>query len=182
MIEPDGAPAHWLNEVILGKHLREPINVIILDSAARSASEAKDRLLRALAQAGFPGRLGHSGGYSAIIGSIIHGQLTDGSSGTFADEPFEFNNDHGRIFGPFAFRKAYVWTAAFSREKVAPFSEVRHKYVSFNQGRDAFLSRMTQKTSFQHVDFIRLDNMIRNDSLITTGDHDGLAALLVAAR
>lgn len=180
MIAPDSAPAHWLNEIYEGKHLREPINVIILDSAANSVVHARERLLAALVAAGFPARLGHSSGYSAMIADTTREQLMDGSSGTFADEPFEFNNDHGRIFGPYEFKGAYVWTASLSREKIAPLSSVKHEYVSFNRAREAFVLGMEQKTTFHAARSVPLNNTLLNDANLTSGDHDGMAALLVA--
>ena len=180
MIAPDSAPAHWLHEIYHGKHLREPINIIIVDSIANSPADARDRLLRALKTAGFPPRLGHSNGYTGMIGGAAQPQLSDSTSGTFSNEPFEFNNDHGRIFGPVAYRGAYIWTGAFSREKITPFAEVRHEYVSFNNARDAFSVRMDERTFYHRTRFVALGNALLADTAVTTGDHDGIAVLLLA--
>ncbi|MCX6997735.1 MAG: hypothetical protein NTV49_11760 [Kiritimatiellaeota bacterium] len=180
MLAPDDAPAHWLNQIYDGKNLREPVNVIIVDRAAKSAADATDRLLRALAAAGFPLRVGHSTGYSGLIGGVRHGQLGAGKAATFSDEPFELKNNHGRIFGPYHQAGAYVFTAAFSREKVDPFAQVKHEFVSFNQARDALATRLERKTHYHRTGLIPLENAVLGHPALTTGDHDGIAVLLEA--
>ena len=151
-----------------------------MDRAAASAAEATNRLLRALTAAGFPLRFGHSHGYSALLGGVKHAQLVSGKAAAFADHPFELNNNHGRIFGPQVLAGAYLYTAAFSREKVEPLAKVKHEFASFNQARDAFAERMDRKTSFKRTAFIPLDNALLNHPDLTTGDHDGIAVLLEA--
>jgi len=173
MLAPDGAPARWLNEPYHGKKLREPINVIFVDHAATSAADATNRLLRALAQAGFPVRKGHSSGYSAYLGGVTCHQFPAEPKTAISDEPFEVNNNHGRLFGP-------VRTAAFSRETVAPLEQVKHAYASFNRARDTLAQRLDQQTPFKLTAFVPLDNALLGDPALTTGDHDGLAVLLEA--
>jgi len=180
MIAPDGAPAHWLNQIYYGKNLREPINVIIVDRAAKSSADAQERLLRALNVAGFPLRFGHSRGYAGLIGGVRSGQLGTGKSATFSDEPFELNNNHGRLFGPYFYDGAYIFTGAFSREKVDPIAQVKHEFVSFNQARDALAQRMEWRTGFKRTGFIALDNVLLDHPELSTGDHDGIAVLLEA--
>ena len=180
MLAPDGMPAHWLNQIYDGKNLREPVNVIIVARAAKSAAEATDRLLRALAAAGFPLRVGHSTGNSGLIGGVRHGQLGAGKAATFSDEPFELKNNHGRIFGPYNQAGAYIFTAAFSREKVDPLAQVKHEFVSFNQARDALATRLERKTRYHRTGLIPLDNAVLGHRVLTTGDHDGIAVLLEA--
>jgi len=180
MIAPDDAPARWLNEVYYGKQLREPVNVIFVDHAAKSAVDATNRLLRALTAAGFPLRFGHSHGYSALIAGARHGQLVAGKATAFSDEPFELNNNHGRIFGPYNYGDTYLFTGAFSRERIDPIAQVKHEFVSFNQARDALAQRMERKTHFQRARFISLDNALLSHPYLTTGDHDGIAVLLEA--
>jgi hypothetical protein len=41
MFGPDGAIAHWLGQTYEGKHLHEPINVILVDAGATSADHAR---------------------------------------------------------------------------------------------------------------------------------------------
>lgn len=178
MIAPDHAPARWLNQVYHGKNLREPINIILVDRGAKSADDATNRLLYALNAAGFPLRLGHSCGYSGLIGSLRFGQLGDGKPAAFSDEIFELKNNHGRIFGPHIHNGVYIFTGAFSREKFDPLAPVKHEFVSFNQARDTLAQQMEWKTNFKRVGFVQLDNALLDHPAFTTGDHDGMAVLL----
>ena len=142
MLGSDGAAAHWLGERFRGKGLREPINVVILDEAERNAAEATARVLAAARAAGYPVRMGHSTGYRAAIGGQTFAQLPRGWDDAFSDEPFEFGNNHGRVFGPHAVSGAFVFVAAFSREEVDPFRSPGHRYASFNRARDDFTQRL----------------------------------------
>lgn len=180
MLAPDAAPARWLNEIYYGKRLREPINIILRDHFATSATEATNRLLRALTTAGFPLRFGHSHGYTALIDGECHGQVTSGHFTAFSDEPFELTNNHGRIFGPHLYQGDYIWTAAFSRERLEPLAKVKHEYVSFNQARDTLALKLALMTNFKRVRFVALDNALLKNPTLTTGDHDGMAVLLDA--
>ena len=85
MIARDGTIAHWLGEVVDGRHLHEPINVILVDEGATSADHAKQRLVAASAAAGFPVRIGHSTGYHGFIGGVLYGQLPHGSDDAFSN-------------------------------------------------------------------------------------------------
>jgi hypothetical protein len=60
MIDRDGTVAHWLGEIYEGKHLHEPINVILVDTGAASADHARQRLVEAT----------HSGGISDPLRSF----------------------------------------------------------------------------------------------------------------
>ncbi len=180
MLAPDGWPARWLGATYNGKPLHEPVNVIFVDYTARSPDDATNRLLRALAAAGFAVRHGHSSGYSAFIGGRRFEQFPATHATALSDEPFEVNNNHGRLFGPCLFNGAYICTAAFSRERVAPLEEVKHAYESFNRARDTVVQNLDRKTTFKLTAFVPLDNCLLGRPDVTTGDHDGLAALLVA--
>jgi hypothetical protein len=131
MLSADGAIAHWLGEIYEGKRLREPINVILVDAAAASVDDAKQRLVEAAAAAGYPIRFGHSTGYRAHIGGQIYAQLPAGRDDAFSNRIFELSNNHGRIFGPSSVDGAYVFIGAFSREEVRPFRSPEHGYASF---------------------------------------------------
>jgi hypothetical protein len=63
MLDHSGSPAHWLGEIYQGKKLREPINVVIVDTQATSVDDAKERFVEASARAGYTIRIGHSSGY-----------------------------------------------------------------------------------------------------------------------
>jgi hypothetical protein len=182
MIAPDLQPAHWLGEIYERRKLREPINVVVVDSHSRTPQEAKASLLQAAMSAGFPSREGHSGGYWGWIGDRLHPQFPDTPAHAFSDEPFELDNNHGRFFGPYQYRDAFIFIGSVSREKVAPFSEPRHQYVSFNRGRDTFAGAMNLRSAYRRIAFLNLDNALVDRPDVGTGDHDGMAAVLTRAR
>lgn len=182
MIDRNGLIAHWLGEIVNGKKLREPINVILVDAGAASADDAKRRLIAAARKAGYPVRFGHSTGYRGFIGNQLHPQLPAGRDDAFSNDVFEVSNNHGRLFGPYTMDGAFVFTGAFSREAVRPYRRPAHRYASFNRARDDFTQRLDRRTSFKLNGFVNLDNAIVGDAAVTTGDHDGLAVLLRAER
>jgi hypothetical protein len=181
MIAHDGSIAHWLGVVVDGKHLHEPVNVILIDEGATSADHAKQRLVAASAAAGFPVRIGHSTGYHGFIGGVLYGQLPHGRDDAFSNRVFEESNNHGRVFGPHGFDGGYLFIAAFSRERVNLLEWPAHRYESFNAARDAFAGGLDENTDFKASGFVPLDNAV-NDAQVTTGDHDGRAVLLRAPK
>ena len=114
MLDHRGSPAHWLGEIYLGKKLREPINVVIVDPHAASVDHAKERIVEASARAGYRIRIGHSSGYRALIAGEPHHQLPTGWDCAFSNHLFEVTNNHGRIFGPFQHVQSFVLIGAFS--------------------------------------------------------------------
>jgi hypothetical protein len=182
MLSADGTPAHWMGQIYDGKGLREPINVIIIDEVSSSASEANASIVTAAAAAGYAIRLGHSTGYKAYLGGQVYAQTPRGWDDAFSDEPFELSNNHGRFFGPHRAPDSYVTIGAFSREVVDLFRWPGHRYASFNQARDDLAARLDQRSRFKLIGFINLDNSIVGDPEISTGDHDGKAALLKARK
>ena len=179
MIAPDKLPARWLDSKYFGKSLREPINIIIVDDRTSNLDEARNNLYAACKIAGFEARKGHSGGYSAFIAGSFYPQLPSEKDHAFSNEPFELNNNHGRVFGPYLSSGKAVFTAAFSREEIDPLEKVKHGYNSFNRARDSFAGAMDRHTCFKIRKFINLKNVFIADPNITTGDHDGIAVLLV---
>jgi hypothetical protein len=177
MIARDGTIAHWLGEIVDGKRLHEPINVILIDEGAASADDARQRLIAAAAAAGFPVRFGHSTGYHGFIGGALYSQLPQGRDDAFSNRIFEESNNHGRIFGPHRVEGGYVFTGAFSRERVNLLEWPGHRYASFNDARDAFARGLSARTAFKASGFVPLGNAI-DEPQITTGDHDGRAVLL----
>ena len=179
MVGPDGAIAHWLGQTYEGKHLHEPINVILVDAGATSADHARERFLAATAAAGYPVRFGHSAGYRGFIGGDRYTQLPQGRDDAFSNRLFEESNNHGRVFGPHRFGEAYVFIGAFSREQVDLLRWPGHKYASFNQARDDFARDLDSRTVFKSAGTVPLDNAMNTDQ-VTTGDHDGRAVVLRA--
>jgi hypothetical protein len=178
LIAPDLKPARWLGELYRSKQLREPINMIIIDQESSTSQEARARLLNVAAQAGFPSRSGHSGGYWAWIDHELLPQIPDTPSHAFSDEPYEFDNNHGRFFGPFPHQGRFIFVGALSRESVAPLSSPKHRYVSFNRARDKFADALDGKAGFRRSGFVSLANDLADSRELTTGDHDGMAAVL----
>lgn len=181
MIARDGTIAHWLGETVDGKHLHEPINVILIDEGATSADHAKQRLVAASAAAGYPVRIGHSTGYHGFIGGVLYGQLPHERDDAFSNRIFEESNNHGRVFGPHRFDGGYLFIAAFSRERVNLLHWPAHRYESFNAARDGFTRGLDEHTDFKASGFVPLGNAV-NDAQVTTGDHDGRAVLLRAPK
>ncbi len=182
MIAPDKLPARWLGSKYFGKSLREPINVIIVDERTSDLAEALNNLYAACKSAGFEARKGHSGGYSAFIAGSLYPQLPSEKDHAFSNEPYELNNNHGRVFGPYLSSGKAVFTAAFSREEIDPLDKIKHGYNSFNRARDSFAAAMDRHTCFKIKKFINLRNVFIADPNITTGDHDGIAVMLVCEK
>lgn len=180
MIGPDGTYAHWLGVTHRGKKIREPINVLLVDAHATSVEDAKKRLLNACAKAGYLDRMGHSSGYFGFISDKLYGQYPGEKGHAFSNEPFEFNNNHGRVFGPAFENGKYYFVGALSRELVAPLQKVKHVYGSFNQARDNFVDLLDSRTQYKIARFIQLDNALIGDAEWTTGDHDGVAVVVEA--
>ena len=182
MIARDGTIAHWLGVIVDGKHLHEPINVILIDEGAATPEDAKRRLTEAAAAAGFPVRFGHSTGYHGFIGGTLYGQLPQGHDDAFSNRIFEESNNHGRIFGPHRHDGGgYVFIGAFSRERVNPLHWPAHRYESFNAARDGFARGLDEHSSFKAAGHVPLGNAV-NNAEVTTGDHDGRAVLLRASK
>jgi Beta-lactamase len=171
----------WVvSETPNGKALREPINVIFIDNVAKDADRAISRVVHALKRADYPIRMGHSTGYRALIGGQAYMELPRGRDDAFSNRMFEESNNHRRIFGPHQQSGFYIFVGAFSRETVSFRQRPVHRYASFNSARDELSARLDVNTEFKMVGYIDMQNTIRDDPNVTTGDHDGKAALLCA--
>jgi hypothetical protein len=182
MLDRHLRPAAWLAARVQGKTLREPINVVLIDTVAASAQGAVVRLLRACREAGYTAREGHSSGYRGYIGGVLFEQLPVGRGRAFANEPFELHNNHGRIFGPFRFKDGWLFIAALSREKFDPITKTEHVFVSFNRAREDFARKLDAATRYKLVGHVELGNALGGDTAVTTADHDGKAVLLRAQK
>ncbi len=178
MIDPDGTVAHWLGATYGGKHIREPINVVLVDTGADTAGEARTRLAAAMAAAGYPSREGHSGGYRGWIGGQTYPQLPDEPDHAYSNRFYIFDNNHGRVFGPAPVAEGYLFIAAFSRERIAPLARLKHQYASFNRARDDVTQELAARSRYRITGFVDMDNAIVDDPAVTTGDHDGRAVKL----
>lgn len=178
MFDKDGRIAHWLGQIVDGKKLHEPINVILIDASSASPDQARARLRAAAKAAGYPVRMGHSTGYRGFIGGDLFSQLPQGRDDAFSNRIFEETNNHGRIFGPYPSSRGYVFIGAFSRESVDLIRDPPHRYASFNAARDDFARALAAHTGFRPSNMVALDNAISDDPHVTTGDHDGHAVVL----
>lgn len=178
MFDRKGAIAHWLGQIVDGKHLHEPINVILIDASSSSADEALRKLAASAKAAGYPVRFGHSTGYRGFIGGDLYSQLPQGRDDAFSNRIFEETNNHGRIFGPYASDDGYVFVGAFSRESVNFLHDPPHRYASFNMARDDFARALAAHAGFVQSGLAPLGNAISDDPNLTTGDHDGHAVVL----
>jgi hypothetical protein len=176
MFDSTGTPSTWLGKKLEGKIIREAINIIIVDSVSKSVNEAKQNLIFAFDKAGYKNRWGHSSGYKGLIDSNYFSQLPEKYFHAFSTHPFEFDNNHGRIFGPYFKNGVYYFTGALSREK-----GISHDYISFTQARDNLAASLDSKTAYKLVRKINLNNTINSDSL-TTGDHDGYGILISVSK
>ncbi len=172
MFDSTEMPSSWLGKKLDGKSIMEPINIIIVDSVSKSDDEAKQNLISAFDKAGYKDRWGHSSGYKGLIGGSYYSQLPEKYFHAFSNHPLEFDNNHGRIFGPHSSNGVYYFTGALSRE-----SGYFHNYISFTQARDEFAEAIDSKTLYKLIRKESLNNSIVSDSL-TTGDHDGNAILI----
>ena len=182
MVAADGRIASWLGWKYSGKELREPINIVIFDSFAKTGDEAYARLEKAAAVVEFEMRPGHSTGYRALIGGSYYEQLPQGKGHAISDGPFELANNHGRIFGPYRWKNGWIFTAAFSRERTDVVTKVKHHFAGFNRARDAFAWALDKEGTYKVQAFIPLDNAILGSAEVGTGDHDALAVYLVAIK
>ncbi|HQT95922.1 MAG TPA: hypothetical protein PK435_14925 [Thermoanaerobaculaceae bacterium] len=182
MIDRHFRPAEWLGARVNGKALREPINVVLVDSVAALADEARARLLEACRAAGYQPREGHSGGYQGYLGGVLFHQLPATAGHAFSNEPFELHNNHGRIFGPFRIKDGWLFIGALSRERFNPLTRTEHVYVSFGQAREDFARELDTRTGYKMAGFVELANSLTDDPALTTGDHDGMAVVLRARR
>jgi hypothetical protein len=180
LIDHSGSPAHWLGEIYNGKKLREPINVVIVDTLATTADAAKTRVVEASTRAGYPIRMGHSSGYRAIIQGQAYGQLPSGWDDAFSNHLFEVTNNHGRIFGPYQQGGSYIFVGAFSREAVSLLRWPEHRYASFNKARNEFAASLDRETEFKVTGYLDMHNAVGDHPSVTTGDHDGRAVVVCA--
>jgi hypothetical protein len=124
-------------------------------------------LLRNFKTVGFLAREGYSAGYLGYLDGFVYSQLPEGAHAAFANQPFEFGNNHG-----------WVFIGTVSRERVGLLHKVKHRYVSFNRARDALAQRLDRETNYRIKAFVSLNNAVIGDSEVSTGDHDAIAVLL----
>ncbi|GAA5512971.1 hypothetical protein Dcar01_01695 [Deinococcus carri] len=179
MITKDLVPATWLGEKLGGRTLREPVNVLFVDRAARTPEEARERLLTAMTAAGYGPKGGHSTGYWGEVGGKLYPMLPTGEGEAFSDGPFWIPNNHGRIFGPVPLAQGYAFTGAFSLEGVRLLPRPGHPYRSFQVAREDLADKLNSRSVYKRAGYVDMGSRLDTPTE-TTGDHDGRAVLLVA--
>ena len=180
LIQKNGDYANWRGVKYLGKTLREPINIIIVDPYSNSEEEAIAKLLAQCKKVGYEDELGHSSGYKGEIDSVEYAQIPYGKHLAFANHDFFKTNNHGRILGAAQYENAYIFIAAFSRERPTVLKGVNHLFVSFNMARNDFCDKMNSLSLYKNIGRQNLGNTI-DTSDTTTADHDGYAIVLLSS-
>lgn len=88
------SPAQWLGETIEARHLREPINVILVDGFATSVPDAQQRLVDNAEKAGYDVRRGHTSGYRGYFAGRFYDQVPEEKDHAFSNAPYERDNNH----------------------------------------------------------------------------------------
>ncbi len=180
MLRADQQIANYGGQQYGGRSLLEPVNVIIVDSGATTATQATRKLNAAMFWAGFPAQLIHSTGFQSEIDDVMYGQQPSGPLAGYSDNFFVLPNNHGRIFGPDPVETSsgYVWSGAFSTETFGLYNFLpAHTYVSSDMARTALAIRLIRSGQATFVGMVPLDNSYNTGST-TTGDHDGYAVVL----
>jgi len=178
LLREKGGYADWLGLKYQGKYLREPINVVIVDPFSGSAETAITKVMKACKAAGYEEEYGHSAGYMGEIAGQAFRQIPNDKRMAFSNKDFFQTNNHGRIMGPAFVNGEYVFVAAFSTERPSLW-KMDHLYVSFTRARDDFCACMAARTGYRIQGYIELGNTESSD-VLTTGDHDGRATVLIA--
>jgi hypothetical protein len=178
MFQGNKQRADWLGVEWRNKTLIEPVNIILIDSISSNPEQSEKLLIENLTEAGYTSRNLHSSGYLGYIGGIYYNQYPKENNHAFSNASAFVDNNHCRIFGPHFFNGAYFYTAALSRENVAPFSKVKHHFASFVRARDAFAYQLNKKSKFKIIKKVEMHNTIQNSAFESTGDHDGMALVL----
>jgi hypothetical protein len=179
LLQSDGQISDFGGQLLDGKTLLEPINVIIVDPTATTAEEATETLNADLSLAGFPAQPVHDTGFEGTIDGETFSQQPTGLLEAFSDNFFLLPDDHARAFGPAPVEDGtgYVWTLAASREVFGFYGlELTHTYVSFDEARDELADQLVLSGATL-VGFVPLDNSY-NSGTETTGDNDGYAVVI----
>jgi hypothetical protein len=180
-LQPNGQISNFGGEILDGRPVLEPVNLIILDPTSTSSAQAVAKLNAQFGAAGFPAQPVHSTGFQGVIDGVTYGQQPAGLLEGFSDNFFLLPDDHARAFGPDPDPNpsgaGYVWTVAASREQFGINGLLpTHVYVSYNAARDALASRLVLSGATL-VGIVPLNNAL-DDATGSTGDHDGYAIVI----
>lgn len=180
-LQPNGQISNYGGEILDGRPVLEPVNLIILDPTSTSSAQAVAKLNAQFGAAGFPAQPVHSTGFQGVIDGMTYGQQPAGLLEGFSDNFFLLPDDHARAFGPdpdpAPSGAGYVWTVAASREQFGINGFLpTHVYVSYNAARDALASGLVLSGATL-VGIVPLNNAL-DDATGSTGDHDGYAIVI----
>lgn len=171
--------ADWLGIKYHSRTLREPINIIIIDSYSDSEQQAIEKLMKECKIVGYEEEYGHSSGYMGVINNKNYYQIPNNKHMAFANKDFFLTNNHGRIFGPAFYNNRYIFIAGFSTEKPTMFKGFRHIFISFDKARDDFSFKLNGGNIYKIIGSVELNNVV-NTKTVTTADHDGKGIVLEA--
>jgi hypothetical protein len=175
----DGKYADWLGLKYYGRLLREPINIIIMDNRSPSPEIAIQKIMKECKKIGYEEEYGHSSGYTGMINGAVYNQIPNEKHMAFSNKDFFRTNNHGRIIGPASYNGAFIFIAGFSTERPSIIKGFHHSFVSFNQARDDFATKMGAGSVYKLAGTLKLDNVVDTETT-TTADHDGLAVVFEA--
>lgn len=173
----NGCDANWLGIKYKDRFLREPINIIIIDSISKSNTDAVLKIISECKKAGYKLEFGHTSGYCGLINNVLYTQIPKEKQIAFSDDDFFLTNNHGRIIGPVFLNEKYIFIAAFSTEKPSIIHGFNHKFISFTKARNEFCKSMNNKTVYKLLGYVNLNNTL-NTCETTTADHDGNLVIL----
>ncbi len=177
MINSKNQIADWVGVPYQGRTMLEGINVVIVDSASGTASQAASNLNAWMTRSGFAPSAISSTGYKGVIETTTFGQQPVGASAAFRDAYFLLANSHGRVFGPYPNPggPGFIWTASLSEENL-DLQNLTHGYESFNTARARLVGNMVAAGA-GNLGQVFMDN-VYNTEQYTTGDADGYAAVI----
>jgi hypothetical protein len=181
LLHDNGEYSNWLGKKYYGRYLKEPINIVIIDSYSETNDMAIKKIMKECKKNGYGEEYGHSSGYSGIINDTIYKQIPNEKHMAFSNRDFFFKNNHGRIMGPALINGQYIFVAAFSTERLSIIKGFHHSFVSFNNARDDFCVRMNKGTIYKIKELINIGN-IEDTDMTTTADHDGKVIVLQAEK
>lgn len=179
MLMGNGQVSNYGGQPYKGKTLLETINLVVVDKNSKSTSESIKKLNDAMNKAGFPIQLLHSSGFKGLINGKNYDQQPSWWFTAYADKWAFSENNHGRMFGPApANGGGYVYSASFSTEVPTIYNWLpAHAYTGSNVARDTLTTKLVG-TGQTHGVNIDMQNTY-NTSTVTTGDHDGMATVVL---
>lgn len=160
----------------LGRQVRQPVNVIMSDFAARTPEQAAERVAQALGKVGYAPVKNVASGYQVYAGGVWQAQAPAGQA-------FMKTNPWGgaevlRLFGPVKVEDGYTYVGnvtAHSRFGQADGP----RFTNFMLARESLGQLLDAQTTFRKKGYIDLRSRLDTPTE-TTADHDGCAIIIVS--